>query len=201
MRVLIVARTRMGGSSHRCIGGIAEDDRPVRLLTASGDYPADSSPLRVGDIWELQLQAPQAVVRPHVENVQVGISRRIGPQHKLGDHLRSRVQPWRGGFSQLFGGLIRCTANGNGYVCKRIGVPDHSTGFWIPDRNLVLRQDGKHFDYGPSAGGLSYVGERDPPKEISAGTLIRVSLATWWRPDGAEDCEERCYLQLSEWYD
>lgn len=201
MKVLIVARTRMAGSPRRCIGGIAADDRPVRLLTASGEHHPGSSPLKVGDLWELEWQPVRDVIPPHVEDVRVVKSRRIGPQQNLGDHLRGRVRPWRGGFSQLFDGLIRWTAKGNGFVSKQIGVPDHSTGFWIPDRDLFLRQDGKHFDYQPEGRGLSYVGEREPPAEIPAGTLVRVSLARWWRQEGARDLEKRCYLQLSEWYD
>ena len=40
-----------------------------------------------------------------------------------------------------------------------------------------------------------------PIKVIPAGTLVRVSLARWWRPEDSEpNFEERCYLQLSGWY-
>ena len=78
-----------------------------------------------------------------------------------------------------------------------------STGFWIPDRDLMLRADAKHYDYpdGCVARGLSYVGEPKPLPLLPAGTLIRVSLARWWKPDDAEPgFEERCYLQLSGWF-
>ena len=36
--------------------------------------------------------------------------------------------------------------------------------------------------------------------KIPAGTLIRISLARWWKPDDV-DIEHRCYLQLSGWYE
>ncbi|MFH1320564.1 MAG: hypothetical protein ABII90_07920 [Bacteroidota bacterium] len=45
---------------------------------------------------------------------------------------------------------------------------------------------------------ISYVGFQNPVDKIPAGTLVRISLARWWSPN--ED-EERCYLQLSGWYD
>jgi hypothetical protein len=113
------------------------------------------------------------------------------------------VAPWRGGIDQIFGGLVRYTGSGNGYVCERIGIPDGSTGFWIPDRDLHLRDDGKHYDYGAGLprSGLSYVGELATIDPIPAGALLRVSLARWWKPHDAEPgFEERCYLQLSGWF-
>ncbi len=46
---------------------------------------------------------------------------------------------------------------------------------------------------------LKYVGAERAIPVIPAGTLIRVSLARWWAPEGSE-MEERCYVQLSGWY-
>jgi hypothetical protein len=87
-------------------------------------------------------------------------------------------------------------------VCRDGGVPGQSTGFWIPDRDLVLRDDGKHYDFRSRLGarGLSYVGEPEAKSQLKAGTLLRVSLARWWRPPDVDDMEERCYLQLSGWF-
>ena len=45
---------------------------------------------------------------------------------------------------------------------------------------------------------IPYVGCAEAIDLIPAGTLVRVSLARWWRPEGMN--EERCYLQLSGWY-
>ncbi len=204
MRVLIVARTRMGKSHHRCIGGLANDCRSLRLLTVKGDYhPLDKCPFQIGDIWEMEFDPAINLVGPHVEDVLVRSARRIGKQAYLLDHLLGRIWPWWGGIELLFGGRLRFTSNGNGYVCERIGVPDNSTGFWVPDKALTIRDDGKHFDYPVRFGahGLAYVGEATPPNSIKAGTLVRVSLAKWWKPDDAEEFEERCYLQISGWYE
>ena len=35
---------------------------------------------------------------------------------------------------------------------------------------------------------------------IPAGTLVRVSLAHWWRPEDDHTGELRCYVQLSGWF-
>lgn len=89
------------------------------------------------------------------------------------------------------------------YTSERTGVPDRSTGFWIPDRELRLRGGGKHYNYvkGALQRGLSHVGEAAATRRIPAGTLVRVSLARWWKPEDADpDFEERCYQQLSGWY-
>jgi hypothetical protein len=43
---------------------------------------------------------------------------------------------------------------------------------------------------------ISYVGSVDPLDTIEPGSLIRLSLAHWWKPEDSDD-EERCYLQLS----
>ena len=43
---------------------------------------------------------------------------------------------------------------------------------------------------------ISYVGSDEPLNTIEEGSLIRLSLAHWWKPEDSDD-EERCYLQLS----
>ena len=48
---------------------------------------------------------------------------------------------------------------------------------------------------------LTFVGFQQPLPQIPAGTLLRVSLAHWWRPDEMPDGELRCYVQLSGWYE
>lgn len=198
MNVLIVARTRMG-DNRRCIGGVAENGRSVRLLTRNGENFDTHSAFQVGGVWALDLRRPASVVKPHVEDMLVFNQQFINSQSNLGAHLLERVAVWRGSICQLFDGLVQYTASNNGYVCERVGVPDRSTGFWIPDEDLYLRADGKHYDY--QYQGLSYVGEDATRGTIPADTLVRVSLARWWKPEGADiDFEERCYLQLSSWY-
>lgn len=202
MNVLIVARTRMS-RDRRCIGGLADDGRSVRLLTGAGHHWDTSAPFQVGQVWDVEFQPAQNVVPPHVEDVLASKYDFVREQPALRNHLLGRVAPWRGGIDQVFGGVLGYTSNDNGYVCARLGIPDQSTGFWLPDRDLTLRADDKHYDYrdGRLNRGLSYVGEPAPVSVLPAGTLVRVSLARWWKQeDAAPDFEERCYLQLSGWY-
>jgi len=204
VRILIVARTRMRGE-RRCIGALTlgPETESLRLRLPDGSYPSVASPYQVGQIWDVKYTRSNISRRPpHTEDVLVLRARPMGVDPNPTRTILARVRPWRGGIEQLFGGHVRFTANGNGYISERGGVPNFSTGFWVPDRDLILRDDGTHFDYlGVVRRGLAYVGEREPPPRIRAGTLVRVSLATWWRPENAEDVEERCYLQLSHWYD
>jgi hypothetical protein len=93
------------------------------------------------------------------------------------------------------------TSNGSGYISKAGGLPNRSTGYWVPDKPLTL--EGDRYTYPAFAGvrRMSYVGFAPTIATIPAGTLVRVSLARWWRPQDADDSlEERCYLQLSGWF-
>lgn len=203
MRVLIVARTRMGNSPNRCIGGLAAKGHSVRLLTDDGRHWPCSSRFRVGEVWDLDYTSVKDPTPPHLEDVRVHRYCFLGVRTDLRRYLTQRVSPWSGSIGSLFDGVVGFTSSGNGYVCGRLGVPKCSTGYWIPDRPLKLREDGKHFDYrqGSWDRGLSYVGEQKPPTQLAAGILVRVSLARWWRPPEADsDFEERCYLQLSGWF-
>ena len=201
MEVLIVGRTRMAGNA-RCIGGIASDGTSIRLLRADGLHWDASIDFQVGQVWDLTYTVASNPVPPHVEDVVVTGSRHLRDLSDLSRCLCEGIQPWRGGVDQLFDGLVRFTGNDNGYICHRVGVPTRSTWFWVPDRDLVLRSDGRHYDYPVGIGmsrGLVYVGEPPAPARLPAGTLTRVSLARWWSPEDT-DVEERCYVQLSGWF-
>ncbi|HBK05483.1 MAG TPA: hypothetical protein DDZ81_06405 [Acetobacteraceae bacterium] len=191
----------MGGSS-RCIGGISHDGRSIRLLNHHGANWDTSAPFQIGQIWDMAFTPAQTLVSPHTEDVLVTRYQFVGTQANLQAHLLTRGPPWQGSINQVFGGVLEFTSKNNGYVCRRHVVPAVSTWFWIPDRDLTLRADGKHYDYPNSflRRGLAYVGEPQAVPSLPAGTLVRVSLARWWRPDETPDLEERCYLQLSGWF-
>lgn len=80
-----------------------------------------------------------------------------------------------------------------------------STGFWEPDQDLRMQQDGHRitYEYPVDSGvrNIKYVGFEDALDRLPAGMLLRVSLARWWCPEDKPDLEERCYLQLSGWYE
>ena len=188
----------------RCISGLTNDNQQIRLLTVDGHQWQNDSPFEVGQIWDMDFQPSPDLVPPHLEDVLVSRQSFLREEPNLKRHLLNRVTPWKGGIDQIFDGVLDYTMHDNGYVCKRLGLPSLSTGFWLPDRDLTLREDGKHYDYkdGMWRRGLSYVGEEPkPPVVLRAETLVRVSLARWWKPENASpDFEERCYAQLSGWY-
>jgi hypothetical protein len=203
MNVLIVARTRMS-ADRRCLGGLTDDNRSVRLLTDSGDNWDTACPLRIGQIWDIDFTPVPGVVPPHTEDVRCHGGRFLGRQPDLRSHLLTRIVPWRGSIRQVLGGVLRYTSSGSAYLSRRTGLPDHSTGYWTADAPLILNDDNKHYTYRDdnTAASLAYVGEPEPLPTVQAGELIRVSVARWWRPeDAGPELEERCYLQLSGWYD
>lgn len=196
----------MGG--HRCIGGLTEVGCSIRLLDRNGHHWDEGAPFQVGQVWKLGLQQvePSALRAPHVEDVLVTSATYVTNDGNPRATIVSLAPPWQGPASALFGGRVKYTHSHNGYIAES-DLPDRSTWFWIPDRDLRFRSDGKHYDY-PSKvltvetpQGLSYVGEPAPPAVIPAGTLVRVSLARWWKPENADDdCPLRCFVQLSGWF-
>lgn len=202
MRTLIVGRTRM--STSRCIGGLCADGRSVRLLDVNGHNWDVSTTFQIGQEWDFDLVNSAELKPPHVEDVLVRAGSYVGTVSDVRGTILSRVRPWEGSPSLLFDGAVRYTGNNNGFI--EAVTPDRSTWFWIPDQPLVLRSDGKHYDYFASVAGSSvvrgfgYVGEPASIQTIPAGTLVRVSLARWWRPDDDQSFPLRCYVQISGWY-
>jgi hypothetical protein len=194
----------MGGMA--CVGGLTlNDNRNVRLLLSNGSNQLQDTPYEVGDIWDLNLRPKREVIAPHIEDVRVDSGRRIGRQGNMRSYLLAKVRPWQGGPDQVFEGLIRFTWNGSGYICRRNNLPNGSVGFWLPScdfsrfdhqgktRYKCVRED--------KVVRITYVGFEPAVDLLPQGTLVRVSLARWWRPEDAPDMEERCYLQLSGWYE
>jgi hypothetical protein len=203
VRVVIVAKTRI--HDRACVGGLALDDnKGLRLLESNGAHQSADTAYEVGQVWELDFRPSSHVRPPHVEDVLVTKMRLMGRVIDLPACILGRISPWRGAPNQTFEDLVRPTHNGSGYVNDIMGVPSMSTGFWLPDRPLAQEvSEGKLYYRYPCDKGvrlLRYVGFISPAKCIPTGTLVRLSLARWWRPDGAYDVEERCYLQMSGWY-
>ena len=72
MRVLIVAKTRMGGGA--CIGAITDKGRSVRLIPFNADpHDGANREYEVGDIWEIAAEPiPETtLIPPHNENIVV----------------------------------------------------------------------------------------------------------------------------------
>jgi hypothetical protein len=205
MEVLIVAKTRM--ASGACVGALLlEDNSSLRLLPEFGHNHAAGTELDVGQIWAMDFYPALNPEPPHTEDVRITRAEQIGERNDLPQFLKSRVEPWFGPPEQLFDGYLLTTSSGRGYLDRAHPVPQRSTGFWIPDADLQRYQNQGRVSYcyngeTSTIRYLPYVGYPDPVPSIPAGSLLRVSLARWWRaPSNGPEAEERCYLQISGWY-
>ena len=203
MRVLIVAKTRMGKGA--CIGGITQDGESVRLIPADIDvHDGAGQEYEVGDLWEVEATPASDITPPHVENIIVHKKRRLSPLRDPIAIIEKYMPPKVGGPAELYEGLTQSTANGSLYIAESGGLPPYSTTFWRADQPLVLDTTGKRirYHYSTEDGGhtLTFVGFQEPLRTIPAGTLLRVSLAHLWRPKDDSTTEYRCYVQLSGWF-
>jgi len=204
--VTIVAKTRQG--SGACVGGITADGRSVRLIAADAPFNEHHGlEYEVGQTWEIEAIPDRDIIPPHVENVIVLRKRPLAPAADLPGLIERHMPPRAGGPEVLYEGLLRAGTHGALYVGQDGippgGLPPYSTTFWRPDRPLRRDASGKRIHYcypgddGPRS--LTFVGFQEPPAVIPAGTLLRVSLAHWWRPEERPGEAVRCYVQLSGW--
>ena len=210
-RVIIVSRTRMAGDCV-CVGGVDIDNRcSLRLLDVRGHHEtADKCPYQIWDIWDIDYYLTHGRPNPHSEDANVTRRERIRtadpsnlPVERLAAFLeKSNIPLFRGSLFTVFDGKLRPTDNDKLYISKE-DVPHYSTCFWINDKRLLgytnsrERWQYRYHDISNQYGyTISYVGSAEPPATIEPGSLIRLSLAHWWKPEDSDD-EERCYLQLS----
>ena len=203
MKVLIVAKTRMGKDA--CIGGITQDGKSVRLISANNDgHDSAGREYEVGDLWEVESTPAQDITPPHVENIIVHKKQRLPPLRDPIAIIEKYMPPKVGGPAELYEGLTQSTANGSLYISESGGFPPYSTTFWRTDQPLVLDTTSKRirYRYSTEDGGytLTFVGFQEPIRIIPAGALLRVSLAHLWRPKDDSTTEYRCYVQLSGWF-
>ena len=203
MKVLIVAKTRMGNGA--CIGGFTSDGESVRLISADSDaHDGAGLEYEVGDVWEVETTSAPDIIPPHVENIIVHRKRRLPSLGNPIAIIKRFMPPKVGGPAVLYEGLTQSTLSGSLYIAESGGIPSYSTTFWRADQPLVRDTTGRRvrYRYSTEDGGrtLTFVGFQEPPQTIPAGALLRVSLAHLWRPDDGSITEYRCYVQLSGWF-
>ncbi|MEQ1748097.1 MAG: hypothetical protein ABL974_01645 [Prosthecobacter sp.] len=205
MATLIVSRTRMHGN-HVCIGGFdLVARRSVRLLNAQGYNQANDSPYKIGDLWNVSYQARPRCDAPHLEDVLVSRAINEGSIDDLPAFIRANCPIVVGPLADTFGGMLQFTAAGSGYLSRGVALPDHSVCFWQSafalsrnDFNDKVRYDCRQ---NVQTRHIPYVGFQEPLAVIPAGTLLRLSLARWWKPkDAPPEDTEKCFLQLSGYY-
>lgn len=208
-RVLIVAKTRM--KSGLCVSGLVRrTHKHIRMIPVGRfNHPFDT-PFEIGQVWDIEYQEIADAAPPHTEDVIITQQQYVGQMNNLRDIILQRVQPWRGEPRDLFDRTL--IYGGKSCYVAASKIPHVSTGYWLPQDDLTLSyangrgRPSYKTEYsrqlsellGASTLYIPYVGLVDPIARIPANTLLRVSLARWWMPDGAE--EEGCYLQLSGWY-
>lgn len=205
--ILILSKTQMN-NEKACVGGISLDgQRYVRLLDENGNNQPQNTSFQPKQAWEIEYKEKLGNVPPHIEDIIVlnKVSKgKLKSNMTLKDFLQKRKIPiWYGSPDELFDGLIQFTESGSGYIDKIKGIPKHSVGFWISDKNLKRNDYNNNIRYQyPIMHGwrsIKFKGYDEPVDIIPAGTLLRVSLARWVTFDEKE--EPKCWLQLSGWYD
>jgi hypothetical protein len=205
MEILILSKTHMNHGKC-CVGGITNSGRYVRLLTPAGENQNEDTELAPRQVYDIKFTERPNNTPPHIEDVLIQ-SRKL--KGVLEDHIEiidfiveREIPIWKGSPDVLFDKKIQWTDNGSGYINKK-AVPEHSVGFWIPDKDLTknIFYNKVRYNYRSKIGwrSLPYVGFDEAIETIPAGTLVRVSLARWWDTKGTT--ELRCPLQLSGWYD
>ncbi len=208
MRVLIVAKTRMNKGA--CIGAITESGESVRLIPFNADpHDGANREYEIGDIWEITAEpVPETeLIPPHNENIVVHKKSRIHTAKDSKD-LVSAIEllmpPKIGHPRELYDGLLQNTESGRLHIAKQNGIPPYSTTFWKTDQPLTLdiEKQNPRYRYPTENGGCTFTfgGFQEPLETIPADTLLRVSLAHWWRPEDNPTVEERCYAQISGWF-
>lgn len=202
MEVLILSKTKYGATQY-CIGGInITNNEFVRLLQPSGHYQPINTPLKIGDIWNINYTKSGIIHQPHNEDVYVNTHTFVKKVYKLETYIKSlKVPIWEGSILNIYDKKMLWTFTGKGYLSSNIkNYPIHSVGFWVSDVDLIF--NGREYLY--SSNGINkqivYKGDQQSILKIAKGKLIRVSLAKWWKPDDST-VEPRCYLQLSGWYE
>lgn len=209
--ILIVSKTKMA-NDHVCVGGIDIDNKmSVRLLDIDGSYEyIDTCPFSVHELWGVKYKKHDDRPLPHSEDICVIDTIKLGVLESEIPMLywlnKIQFHVYQGSILNAFENRLHCTPNGSLYISEG-SVPNNSTCFWICDRDIIRNDYFEKirycYDNGTRKWGykIPYVGlEENPTQKISRGTLVRLSLANWWSPEDS-DTEERCYLQLSGWYE
>jgi len=205
MEVLIVSKTKMKDAV--CVGAITQDGQFIRLLDSFAHNQPINTEFDIGQIWDIEFQIRSDIIQPHVEDILVTSQRyikQINISNIYSILQQLNIQIWQGNPENLFNNCLQWDIwQGDthqvlkGYINKEC-IPQNSVGFWLPDKDLYLKDNRYKYYNGNQIFSIKYVGVAEPIDKINRNTLCRVSLARWW--DTNETTEDRCYLQLSGIY-
>ena len=195
-------------SKGACIGAITEKGESVRLIPFNEDpHDGANREYEIGDIWEITAEPETSLIPPHNENIVVRKKQRLHTTKDMKD-LVSAIEllmpPKTGHPRELYEGLLQNTESGRLHIVKQNDIPPYSTTFWRTDRPLTRDTEGRkvRYRYPTENGGctFTFAGFQEPPEILPTGTLLRVSLAHWWKPEDTPEAGERCYAQISGWF-
>lgn len=208
---MIASKTKMH-EGRVCVGGVDLDKHcSLRLMDRNGRHDTrDDCKYEIYQVWDMTYIMKTRRGAPHNhEDCNVTSAALLYTYTDRGSLIsllrESGMHVNEGPLTNVFDGKLK--SEGAACFISQPEVPDHSTCFWIADRDLRMYRYGNDIRYrysDPSSYNgwvsIKYVGLDDNPRDIiPAGTLIRLSLANWWQKDDAP--ELRCYLQLSGYYD
>lgn len=204
-RLLILTRNKGGYQRISCGALDIENGKSYNLLEMNGDRPAFSRPYHVGEVMEVDFEPAAGLRAPHTEDILVRSTERISGQLPDIAQTAEKYGPVPAGDQKaLFDGRLNVTGSGSAFINTQ-NLVQYSASFWRASRPLIKARFQNKTRYilvsTTSKISIPYMGlEVDLPPVISAGTLLRVTLGPWWRPDDSPQVEERCYLQLSAFY-
>lgn len=203
MEIVILARTKMHGN-YVCIGGFNKlEELNVRLLNPDGNYFTSDAEFDVGQVWDVEYYMWPYTEPPHVEDVWLSSAMRLEKLYDTKSFVAENCQVVRGSLSRTFDKNLHRSNNGAIYIGKE-AISSCSVCIWECDHDLKLvekeSQRARYF-YPQSKDGcfIPYVGWERPDSFVPKGTLVRLSLARWWKPCGTFG-EARCYLQISGFF-
>jgi len=202
MKILIVTKSRLGAGAS--VIGLGSDGRCFRLLSPDPLDEGWGTDFQIGEVWEIEGSVPEYLSPPYTEDLEVLGRQRLRSVDSVALTIERFIPAVVGAPEALFDGLVQGHAAGALCVGAREGVPTRSIAYWRPDRPLrrVTTRDRVSYVYSGDDGErrLPFVGFQAAEEQITAGTLVAVSLAPWRMcPDRPND-EPRHYLQLAGWY-
>lgn len=204
-RVLILGRTRAG--QMLCVGGMTERMTPIRLKRDESPphWFAEACPFHIGDVFDVVCSDTSDPESPHHREdarVHVWQYRESLPSDEVvatierSGAIREGAEPWLAFRDDNDSGpYLKLTENGSWVIPKsQLELTPFSVAFWRPTIDLHYRD---RYYWGSSRAReyrIRYVGTEKPREMLPAGTLIRLSTSSFFKPVyGAA-------LQLSGWF-
>lgn len=204
--VIVVSRTRKSPGKV-CIGGFdLNNERSIRLLTSAGYQQPDTCELDVGQMIKATFTPARETTAPHTEDVRLVSYELLADDLEVAQFL-GNFPVVSGSIANTFGGCLSREGSGSLSI-RESAIPHHSVCFWKIDQPLFLDEGYRErygklkYTYGRYEHRVSmpFVGFQEALGVIPRGTLVRLSLARWWKPSDAAYADRRCQLQISGWY-